>query len=147
MATRLENTFRADASGTTLLGKLKPAQSNVDGVIGVATAMKPPHAARRLHRDEDSLKRDFLAIWSRCTIEYDPKQPAAEIRKGKEIVIGPLFAEQRFTTLDMEKVLLHEYLHAALDEMWKLDPHSQIDQIIQFNLKYPGAPNPAVGLI
>jgi hypothetical protein len=143
----MDATFRTDAEGSKLLAKLKPAQTNVDGVIGAAGTVKPPHVARRLQRDADSLKPDYLAIWSRCTIAYDPRQAAAEIRNGREIVVGPLFAETRFATLDMEKVLLHEYLHAALDEMWKIDPHSQIDQIIQFNLKYKGAPNPAVGLI
>jgi hypothetical protein len=63
------------------------------------------------------------------------------------IKIGPFFLDGRFKTLDLEKVILHEFLHEAIAISWKAAHHGQIDQIIQYNLEYPGAPNPADGRI
>lgn len=48
---------------------------------------------------------------------------------------------------DLEKVIVHEYLHAALrDETSRLGyqwSHHEINRIITYNLKYPCPPNPA----
>ena len=45
----------------------------------------------------------------------------------------------------MEKIIIHEYLHAAIDISYEPAEHGVIDQIIQYDLRYPGAPNPAEG--
>lgn len=145
MARLDEKTFPGGPEGAALLAKVKKA-------LQVMTGMPPPkdgnwtRAPQGLDADRDVLKEDWRAIWMRCVIRYDPNERGASALHGK-LTIGPFFLERRFTELDLRKVILHEYLHEAIDISWKEAHHGQIDQIIQFNLKWPGPPNPAEGLM
>lgn len=145
MARLLADTFPADAEGRALLGKVRRALTNLTG-------MAPPRdgnftvAPRRLDPERDLLKDDWRNTWLRETIRFDPAEPGASVRAGV-IKIGPFFLQRRFTVMDLEKVVLHEYLHEAIDIEWKDAHHGQIDQIIRFNLGYPGPPNPAEGFL
>ena len=142
---KLLDTFPQDAEGRALFQKVKKALHNLTG-------MTPPKdgnftsAPRRLNAERDTLKSDWRAIWFQETIKYDAAEPGASVLKGV-VKIGPFFLQKRFTVMDMEKVVLHEYLHEAIDISWRDAHHGQIDQIIQFNLAYPGAPNPAEGKV
>ena len=92
-----------------------------------------------LDQERDGLKDNHDEIWEQCTIEYDQHEPGAEIEViGGRMKLG--FAMRGYGVLDLEKVILHEFLHAALKS--QTDQHDQIDFIIQFNLHYPGHPNP-----
>lgn len=102
---------------------------------------------KKLQRERDNLKENFAIIWIQCLISYDDDERGASIAVSRrDIKIGPFFLQKRFTSLDLEKIILHEYLHAALDVESQFH-HSFMEQIIKYNLKYQGAWNPAEGLI
>jgi hypothetical protein len=60
--------------------------------------------------------------------------------------LGP--AMRRYIVNDLEKVIIHEYMHAALTATWQRETdvvqHDPINETIQFHLLYPGHPNPAI---
>lgn len=93
------------------------------------------------------IKQNYLQIWNDCTLEYDPDQRGAEIYvPGKRMYPGPFMLDYD-DVVDLEKVIVHEYLHAALqDETSRLGldtSHHEINRIVPHNLKYPCPPNPA----
>ncbi|MCA9753784.1 MAG: hypothetical protein KC591_16425 [Gemmatimonadetes bacterium] len=142
MCRLLADTFPKDKEGQALLLKVRRAMERLTRSKGVKdNFVKAP---RRLNADEHNLKDEFANIWARCTLEFDPENPGASVRKGK-IKIGPFFLAKRFKVMDLEKVILHEFLHESLAISWKEAHHGLIDQIIQYDLKYPGPPNVAEG--
>jgi len=101
---------------------------------------------RALNPKEDLLDPSYLAIWNNSTLEYDPGQPGAEIYvPGRRMYLGPFMLDMQL--VDLEKTIIHEYLHAALNQDWQRlsmeAQHPQINLIIKQRLKYAGPPNPA----
>jgi hypothetical protein len=117
------------------------------------TAMAPPIddnwtvAPAPLVAERDFLREDFRTIWLHATIRFDPAEPGASVRLRKDIRVGPFFLGAATTVLDLEKVLLHEYLHAAIDLEGLREQHDLIERVLQHHLGYPGSPNPAPGRI
>lgn len=102
--------------------------------------ISPPY---RLNPKRDWLKADYREIWKKCVIEYDENDPnATAYYQLNKITIGPVFMRPTITALDMEKVLLHEFLHLALSIQDRAMHHSFMEQIIKYHLKYPGDANP-----
>lgn len=145
MAKLETGTFPADREGKALLDKVLKAMTRLTG-MPVPKDGNWTRAPIGLDPDRDVLKPEWKAIWMRCVIRYDKSEAGASALHGK-LTLGPFFLQQRFTELDLRKVILHEYLHEALAIDWKEAHHGQIDQIIQFNLGWPGPPNPAEGLM
>ena len=145
MARLLAETFPTDAAGRALLQKVQIALFHLTGSHGVKGDYR--HPPKRLDPGAHTLQTSYRSTWLRCTIEFSGQERGASIRKDREIRVGPFFLKPHFKALDLEKVILHEYLHAALDISFRDAHHGMIDQIIQFDLKYPGAPNPAEGRI
>lgn len=138
------DTFPEDAEGQALLGKVKQALKNLTGGPDRDGGfVKPP---RKLDRDRDVLTEDYASVWRLCTLEYDPNERGASITGRSRIRIGPFFLAKRFTATDMEKVILHEYLHAVIDLEYKAAHHSHMEQIIKYNIGYRGPANPAEGM-
>lgn len=97
----------------------------------------------RLNPRRDWLKPDYREIWKKCVIEYDENDPNATAYFSlNKITVGPVFMRPTITILDMEKVLLHEFLHLALSIQDRQMHHSFMEQIIKYHLKYPGDANP-----
>jgi hypothetical protein len=145
MATLKVKTFPADKDVQVLLGKVEKALTNLTGVDGHKSGVYLP-APGKLDADRDMLRREYQAIWHQCTLEYDPTEPGAEVpAHTRNLKIGPFFLPQAITVMDMEKVILHEYLHLVIDIGWNSleAQHGQINHIIRDNLHYPGPPNPA----
>jgi hypothetical protein len=145
MATLKIQTFPSDQEGQALLAKVQQALSHVTGVgthkDGVYTA-----APRNLNPDRDHLRPNYKAVWQLCTIEYDPDEPGAEVPAGtRTLKIGPFLQLPGTSVTDVEKVILHEYLHLVVDIGWNEGQaqHPQINSIIRDSLKYAGPPNPA----
>jgi hypothetical protein len=93
------------------------------------------------------IRPDYLQVWNVCTLEYDQNQRSAEIYvPGRQMFLGPFMLDYD-DVVDLEKVIVHEYLHAALlDATSRLGyqwSHHEINRIISHNLKYPCPPNPA----
>jgi len=145
MATLKTKTFPDDKDGRALLAKVQRALSNLTG-IGVPADGVYLTAPRKLDADRDMLKANYRSVWGTCTIQYDPDEKGAEAAPGThDLTIGPFFLSRGTTVMDMEKVLLHEYLHLVIDISWHATEaeHGQINHIIRDNLRYPGSPNPA----
>ena len=140
----LEKTFPETEEGKKLLEKVKIALARMSGK-DLNRDRVYPRAPRGLKPGRDVLKSNYVAIWRNCTLEYSAREAGASVTRGR-IRIGPFFLKPRFRVLDIQKVILHEYLHEAIDISWKAAHHGQIDQIIQFNLGWPGPPNPAEGV-
>lgn len=97
----------------------------------------------RLNPNRDWLKPDYREIWKQCVIEYDENDPnATAYFKLNKITIGPVFLRPSISILDLEKVLLHEFLHLALSIDDRTAHHSFMEQIIKYHIKYPGDANP-----
>ncbi len=145
MATLKGNTFPSDKSGQGLLSKVKRASTNLTGVGGSKDGVYLT-APTKLDPERDMLRPDYRSVWQQCTIEYDPNEKGAEVATGiRALKLGHFFEAQTTTVMDVEKVLRHEYLHLVVDIGWNAEEaqHGQINQIIKYNLKYPGLPNPA----
>jgi hypothetical protein len=96
---------------------------------------------------EYPIRSNYLQVWNDCTLEYDQAQRGAEIYvPGRRMYLGPFMLDYD-DVVDLEKVIVHEYLHAALlDETSRLGldhSHHEINRIVTYNLKYPCPPNPA----
>jgi len=145
MATLRLATFPSDKSGQLLLGKVKDALANLTGIRGGATGVYVG-APTKLDRARDMLKPNYRIVWQQCTLEFDPDERGAEATPGtSNLRVGPFFLSGDTSVMDMEKVILHEYLHLVIDIGWSATEaeHGQINHIIRDNLSYPGPPNPA----
>lgn len=144
MATLKADTFPGEKSGRDLLAKVQKALTNLTGTTMAAKGVYMT-APIKLNADRDLLIPTYKVIWQQCTIEYDPDQRGAEMQAGHRITLGPFWEGTDTTVMDLEKVILHEFLHDVLDiGVGHGDAeHGQINLIIKYNLKYPGPPNPA----
>jgi RHS repeat-associated protein len=147
------SSFPTTAQGKKLLEKVRAALRNLTGEKGEGDEWKS--VPKKLRGERDWLDENYKEIWDKTVIRYDKNECGAGVGPGEKegewvITIGPLFEKERWKVIDLEKVILHEYLHPALKpglRMGESFEHGTIDQIIKYDLRYPGAPNPAVGLI
>ena len=147
MATLLGKTFPADPAGQTLLKNVKAALRNLTGVGDnfAGTYLPPPE---RLKLAGDELRPGYQNLWQMCSIKFDEDQSGAEMKPNYQMEIGPYFLRSDTTVADLEKLLLHEFLHDALTpsgvggETGYAYDHTRINHIIRDVLKYPGPPNP-----
>jgi hypothetical protein len=111
-----------------------------------------PDAPQRLSKGRDFLRDDWKEIWKQMTVEFSDEELGASIYRPKRRVrIGPFFTgtkftekgEKRFSVVDMQKVLLHEFLHAAFTIEDRQFHHGMISQVLIGNLGYPEPANPA----
>jgi hypothetical protein len=142
MAVLKVETFPGDDEGTGLLKKVRQALTNLSGHghANDGTYLTPP---KGLDADRDMLRDDWRDIWKATVIQYDEKEAGASANmKTKVIQLGGFFLKPTHKVMDIQKVLLHEYLHLALNIEMREFHHSQMTQIITYNLGYPGDANP-----
>lgn len=136
MATLLISTFPTDSEGTALLKKVKRALAHICG-HGVSKKGIVLTAPKKLDANRDNLKSNYREIWKKCTIQYDGNESGASVlMKSYEIKLGPFFLRPSITVVDLEEVLLHEFLHVALAIEGKEFHHSLMTQILRYNLHY-----------
>jgi len=143
------DSFPAGKDEQKLLRKLRQALRKLSGKRGTRDVRNS--APGKLRRVRDMLDPRWRKIWRDSSLVYDENCSAAFTRTladgTQEIHIGPFFLDSRFRRTDLEKVILHEYLHSAMDEPYQMEigyeEHGTIDQIIETHLGYPGPPNPA----
>lgn len=153
MATLLIETF-STREQKRLLKKVRQALKNLCG-HGHGKDGRFLTAPRKLRPKRDFLKDDYKEVWKKCVIKFDEKEAGASVRNNRnqqfgnffDIRIGPFFLQPRFSVKDMEKLILHEYLHKAMIISMKEAEHGFIDQIIRDHLRYPGPPNIAEQLL
>ena len=117
---------------------------------GRSPAVKPaggldfPGAPMRLRQERDFLRDDWKAIWKQTTIEFADEEAGASIYvPNRRVRIGPFFLDKRFDAKAMEKIVLHEFLHAAFAVEMRAAHHGLMEQVLIFNLKYKRPANPA----
>lgn len=136
------NSFPTDSEGVGLLRKVRSALTSLSG-HGHAKDGTYLTAPKGLNADRDMLRENYREIWKAVTVKYNQDESGASVNhKTRIISIGGFFLRPSHTMLDIKKVLLHEFLHLAIDMEMREFHHGQITQIIQFNLGYPGDPNP-----
>ena len=109
---------------------------------GSANFQGPPKSPQRLRRTRDELKADYQQIWKNTTVIYEHHTYGASARHSTNtIVFGEFFLKTEIETLTLKKVLMHEFLHLAVD-MPRAMHHGQINKIIRHHLGYHGDPNP-----
>jgi hypothetical protein len=99
----------------------------------------------KLQEERDCLSEDWREIWDQCTIEFADYEAGASIYvPNRRIRFGPFFALHKYTITDFEKIILHEYLHAAFRFEIKLKEfhHGMMRQVLIYNLRYSEPPNP-----
>ncbi len=99
----------------------------------------------KLREERDFLSEDWREIWAACTIEFADYEAGASIYvPGRRIRFGPFFALHKYTINDFEKIILHEYLHAAFrfENSLKDFHHGMMEQVLIYNLGYKPPANP-----
>lgn len=153
----LASTFPQHKDGQYLLSLVRDALKSLCGVGRNDTFGNVPPKLTKLAKpgangEESRLLSNYGAIWKSCSVQYNERERGASISPQRVISLGPFFASNRWKVKDIEKVLLHEYLHKAVS----LQPnygdrdfrdgvqHGEIDQIIEFELHYPPPANPGI---
>jgi hypothetical protein len=147
-----DETFSDHREAQDLLPRIHDA---LQSLCGRATkeSYSVPRKLKQLSRptrrgEPGRLLPNYVGIWKGCSIVFDPKERGASIRMPTgRISFGPFFVSG-WKRRDLEKVILHEYLHKAVamqpsfggDSFRKGAQHGEIDQIIQFELRYPDHP-------
>jgi hypothetical protein len=145
--------FPTDADGKALLGKLQAALRELTPhKRGIDKFPSPPN---KLMDIMDDLRPEFPIIWKNLRICFDKTEPGASISPMFEITLGPFWLDNAVTQVDMQKVILHEYLHKAMrfeppsefppDQRRSLE-HSTIDDLLK-QMGYRPPVNPAMGKI
>jgi hypothetical protein len=99
----------------------------------------------KLQKERDFLSDDWPQIWDECTIEFADEEAGASIYvPDRRIRFGPFFVLNKYTITDFEKIILHEYLHAAFrfDNTLKSFHHGMMEQVLIYNLHYKPPANP-----
>ena len=158
MAILTTRTFPNDTSGQRLLQSVKQALTHLTGVkapaphgngagghqrIETPVDLEYQAAPFRLDPDRDELRSDYRLVWRQCSVAYDPTEPGAEVGPDdRTLCLGPFCLT--LSVPDVEKIILHEYLHLVVEGWGSGDSqHPQINLIIKCNLGYLGSPNPA----
>ena len=103
----------------------------------------------KLRPYEDRLRASYMLLWYKCTVEFDENEPGAEILpQDNRIILGPFMFG--LNVVDTEKIIIHEFLHVALDDDWQtgkpfgpMAQHQQINPIIKRRLGYRDPVNPS----
>jgi len=102
-----------------------------------------PHWPNGLKQGRDTLRDEWQTIWKEVTIEFDDEESGASIYvPDRRVRIGPFFTSHDYGVRDFQKILLHEYLHAALDIKMREAHHGMIERVLIYNLGYPPPANP-----
>jgi hypothetical protein len=102
-----------------------------------------PLQPRRLEPGRDGLRTDWVDLWKKMTIEYSDAESGASIYiPHVRTRIGPFFLDKRFSIPDFEKILLHEFLHAAFIYKFREAHHGMMEQVLVYNIGYPPPANP-----
>jgi hypothetical protein len=147
-----EETFTQHKDAVDLLRRLREALEALSGHPRAGKYAVPrkllPLTRPAPGGEPGRLLPSYAQIWNSCFIVFDPNERGASIHMptGK-IRFGPFFVSG-WTRKDLEKVILHEYLHKAIAmqpdfggvQFRKDAQHGEIDQIIEFELKYKGHP-------
>jgi hypothetical protein len=141
--------------GTEMLVKIKNALKSLTGKDGKPGKKRDPVGYERdgldypvppvkLRQDRDFLKDEWRSIWKNCTIEFDGDEAGASIHiPTSRIRIGPFFLQGRFGVKDFEKIIIHEFLHAAFIFEFRDAHHGMMEQVLIHNLHYTPPANPA----
>jgi hypothetical protein len=140
--------------GSKMLDKVKQALKNITGSGGKQTTTKDLGYDRvgieywspplKLRQNRDCLRDEWRDIWRKCTIEFDGEERGASIHvPTRRIRIGPFFLQSRFAARDFEKIILHEFLHAAFSFGMREADHGMMEQVLIFNIGYHPPANPA----
>ena len=157
MATLKPETFSTEYSeDRDLLKNVRSALFNLTGIprTGGAsddervdfTSITGKGVLSRLNVARDVLRPDYRRYWEYTTVVYDTEQHGAEINiEDRKIILGPFLIGMGVE--DAEKVIIHEFLHAALDDDWQRsteqEQHGQINHIIIYGPHYSEPANPA----
>lgn len=124
-----------------LLGRMKKILKDLTGSVMTPSGdfLNPP---RGLNARRDMLRMDYPVVWQNTKIVYDgPTSGATATHSTNTITFGEFFTRRELPEMHLKKVLLHEFLHLVVTVPREFH-HGQINQIIQFNLRLPGEPNP-----
>jgi hypothetical protein len=139
------SSFPSDPEGQRLLKKVKDALNKLSGKSEGEEWKTPPKRLAR--KSKDHLDKKYKDIWEDTVISYNDELCGTEADPRKrKIVLDRIFLDKRWKRMDLEKVILHEYLHESLKEDQRRGEeyeHIIIDHIIKDDLGYPGPPNPA----
>jgi hypothetical protein len=150
---------------TGVLGRVKMALENITGTKGRGVegtkdgkvtgsldypVIAVPGRLAKLNADEDRLRDNFKLIWQMCTIEFAEGEGGAEVfPKINRMILGPLLWSPNIDVANTEKIIIHEFLHLALDDDWQtgkpfgpMAQHQQINPIIRRRLGYGPPVNP-----
>jgi hypothetical protein len=111
----------------------------------VRAGLNYAHVPVKLRQERDYLSDDWKEIWEECTIEFADYESGASIHvPRRRIRFGPFFALHKYSITDFEKIILHEYLHAAFrfESDLKEFHHGMMEQVLIQNLGYEAPANP-----
>jgi hypothetical protein len=143
-------TGRYGVSDTREVDSCKQADDGKVPAMVTRSGLNYPAAPYRLRQERDTLKEDWKLIWKKVTIEYSDEETGASIYlppevnpiQNKRVRIGPFFLSHHYTIRDFEKIVLHEFLHAALDIDMREAQHGMMEQVLVFNMGYAPPANP-----
>jgi hypothetical protein len=122
----------------------KQADDGESPVIASLSGLDYPAAPHGLRTDRDFLRGEWKEIWKEVTIEFADEESGASIYvPNRRVRIGPFFLAERFTVRDLEKIVLHEFLHAGFDIEMRAAHHGLMEQVLIFNMGYHRPANPA----
>jgi len=95
------------------------------------------------------MRGDYNTVWQDCTVEFNEGESGGEVYPEElRNILGPLM--YRLSVYDTEKVIIHEFLHVALDKDYQSGrpfsgpaQHPQINRILIRILNYREPCNPA----
>ena len=142
MAVLKVETFPGDGEGQALLKKVRQSLTSLCG-HGHGKDGTYLTAPRALRTERDMLRENWRDIWKATAIQYDDNETGASVNHRTNIIkLGAFFLKPDHKAKDIEKVILHEFLHISLDMEMREFHHGQIEQVIKYNLGYPGDANP-----
>jgi len=121
------------------------AEDGQSDTLADRTGLNFAPAPIKLREERDFLSEEWKQIWDDCTIEFSDEEAGASIYvPDRRIRFGPFFLMHSYTITDFEKIVLHEYLHAAFrfDNTLKSFHHGMMEQVLIYNLRYKPPANP-----
>jgi hypothetical protein len=92
-------------------------------------AAKFDHVPYALGIVRERLQGNYPAMWRQMRIVYDPNVTLASVTPKLEAKIGRGFLAPKWTQMDLQKVLLHEFLHHAAGLQFDHESPSQRAQL------------------
>ena len=136
-------TLNHGRSATRQVNGCNKAQDGVVDAPVTRAGLEFPHWPRGLKPGRDTLRDEWQSIWNELTIEFADEESGASIYiPDRRVRIGPFFTTRDYGVRDFQKILLHEYLHAALAIEMREAHHGMIEQVLIYNLGYAPPANP-----